>query len=177
MAAWSEPPPTSSSEARPAERAGCGCAPSCPASTAGTGPALQEPARRLRHAPRPLPRAAPDPQPIAENAVRHGRDPRKGPPHASIRTRRTAQGPEATVTDDGRGFDPKDDDEPHVTPRNIQQRLEPTCAGTPAATAGDEGGTRATVAIPDAPKGSLAGIPKGSSPLAQDPNPLRVLSA
>ena len=93
-------------------------------------------------------------QPVVENAVRHGRDPYKGPLHVSIKTRGTATGSEVTVSDDGHGLDPKDDGGPHVALRNIRQRLELMCAGTLAVTAGDEGGTRVTVTIPDAPSGS-----------------------
>ena len=40
-------------------------------------------------------------QPLVENAVKHGRDPNAGPLHISIRTRKTANGSEITVTDNG----------------------------------------------------------------------------
>ncbi len=88
-------------------------------------------------------------QPIVENAVRHGRDPCAGPFHISIRTRKTDSGSEIIVTDNGRGFQPAKDSEPHIALKNIQQRLETMCKGHLAITAGDGRGTVVTVTIPD----------------------------
>ncbi len=48
-------------------------------------------------------------QPIAKNAVKHGRDTYDGPFHISIRTRKTDSGSEIIVTNDGRGFHPAND--------------------------------------------------------------------
>jgi hypothetical protein len=88
-------------------------------------------------------------QPIVENAVKHGRDPYAGPFHISIRTRKTDTGSEIIVADNGRGFDPAGDDEPHIALKNIQQRLEIMCGGSLTITPGDGGGTMVTVTIPD----------------------------
>ena len=89
-------------------------------------------------------------QPIVENAVKHGRNPYAGPLHISIRTRKTDSGSEITVSDDGQGFAPADDGEPHVALRNIRQRLEIMCGGHLAIAPNPGGGTVVTVTIPDA---------------------------
>ena len=88
-------------------------------------------------------------QPIVENAVKHGRDPYAGPFHISIRTRKTDSASEITVSDNGRGFDPADDSEPHIALRNIRLRLEMMCGGELTITPNDGGGTVVTVTIPD----------------------------
>ena len=88
-------------------------------------------------------------QPIVENAVKHGRDPYAGPFHISIRTQKTDTGSEIIVADNGRGFDPAGDDEPHIALKNIQQRLEIMCGGSLTIAPGDGGGTVVTVTIPD----------------------------
>ena len=87
-------------------------------------------------------------QPIVENAVKHGRDPNAGPLHISIRTRKTDTGSEITVSDNGCGYDPADDSEPHIALKNIRQRLELMCGGSLTITPND-GGTVVTVSIPD----------------------------
>ena len=88
-------------------------------------------------------------QPIVENAIKHGRDPYAGPFHISIRTRKTDSGSEIVVTDNGRGFAPADDSEPHIALNNIQKRLEIMCGGYLTIAPGDGGGTVVTVMIPD----------------------------
>lgn len=88
-------------------------------------------------------------QPIVENAIKHGRDPDAGPLHISIRTRKTDTGNEITVSDDGRGFDPADDNEPGIALKNIRQRLEMMCGGSLAITPNDGGGTVVTLTVPD----------------------------
>ena len=88
-------------------------------------------------------------QPIVENAVKHGRDPNAGPLHISIRTRKTDTGSEITVSDNGCGYDPADDSEPHIALKNIRQRLELMCGGSLSITPNDGGGTTVTVTIPD----------------------------
>ena len=88
-------------------------------------------------------------QPIVENAVKHGRDPYAGPLRISIRTRRTDTGSEVTVSDNGPGFHPADDDAPHIALNNIRQRLEIMCGGSLAITPGDGRGTVVTVTIPN----------------------------
>ena len=87
-------------------------------------------------------------QPIVENAVKHGRDPNAGILHISIRTRKTDSGSEIMVADNGPGFDPADDSEPHIALKNIQQRLAFMCGGSLQITSGESGGTEVTVRIP-----------------------------
>ena len=91
-------------------------------------------------------------QPIVENSVKHGRDPYIGPLRISIRTRKTDSGSEVVVADDGRGFDPADDTEPHIALKNIQQRLELMCGGHLSITPNNGGGTVVTVTVPDSTK-------------------------
>ena len=88
-------------------------------------------------------------QPIVENAIKHGRDPYAGPFRISIRTRKTDSGSEIVVADNGRGFDPADDSEPHIALKNIKERLEMMCNGEMTITPNDGGGTVVTVIIPD----------------------------
>ena len=88
-------------------------------------------------------------QPIVENAVKHGRDPNAGPLRISIQTRKTGTGSEITVADNGCGYDPADDNEPHLALKNIRQRLELMCGGSLTITPNDGGGTVVTVSIPD----------------------------
>ena len=90
-------------------------------------------------------------QPIVENAVKHGRDPYAGPFRISIRTRKTDSGSEIVVADNGRGFNPSDDSEPHTALKNIQQRLEIMCGGSLTITPNEDRGTVVTVIIPDSP--------------------------
>ncbi len=88
-------------------------------------------------------------QPVVENAVKHGRDPFAGPFHISIRTRKTDSASEITVADNGSGYDPADDSEPHIALNNIRQRLEMMCGGELTITPNDGGGTVVRVTIPD----------------------------
>ena len=88
-------------------------------------------------------------QPIVENAVKHGRDPYAGPFHISVRTRKTDLGSEIVVADNGRGFVPPDESEPHTALKNIRQRLEFMCGGTMDISPGDDGGTVVKITIPD----------------------------
>ena len=69
--------------------------------------------------------------------------------HISIQTRKTDTGSEIIVSNNGRGFSPSDDNEPHIALKNIQQRLELMCGGSLTVTQGDGGGTRVTITIPD----------------------------
>ncbi len=88
-------------------------------------------------------------QPIVENAIKHGRDPYAGLFTISIRTRKTDFGAEIVVADNGRGFSPTDDSEPHIALKNIQQRLELMCGGSMTITPKDGGGTVVKLTIPD----------------------------
>ena len=90
-------------------------------------------------------------QPIAENAVKHGKDPYAGPLHISIRTRKTDAGSEIVIADNGRGFELSDDGGLGIALNNIQQRLELMCGGTLRITPNESGGTVVTVTIPDRP--------------------------
>ena len=87
-------------------------------------------------------------QPIVENAVKHGMDPDSEPLRVTIRTRETDSGSEIIVEDNGPGFDPADDDEPHIALANIRNRLEMMCRGKLIITSRDGGGTVVKVAIP-----------------------------
>ena len=88
-------------------------------------------------------------QPIAENAVKHGMDPYAGPLHVFIQTRHTDSGSVIIVEDNGSGFDPAEDSEPHIALTNIRQRLEMMCGGTLDVKSRDGGGTTVIVTIPD----------------------------
>ena len=88
-------------------------------------------------------------QPIVENAVKHGMDPDSEPLHVFIRTRKTDSGSEILVEDDGTGFEPANDDEPHIALSNIRQRLELMCRGKLTILPREGGGTAVRVEIPD----------------------------
>ena len=87
-------------------------------------------------------------QPIVENAVKHGMDPDADPLMITIRTRETEAGSEITVEDSGVGFDPSEDNEPHIALANIKQRLEMMCNGKVIAMPREGGGTVIKVIIP-----------------------------
>ena len=90
-------------------------------------------------------------QPIVENAVKHGMDLDSGPLHIRIRARHTDCCTTVIVADSGPGFDPSIKIKPHTTLANIRQRLEMMCGGNLTFTDGENGGTVATVVIPDSP--------------------------
>ena len=87
-------------------------------------------------------------QPIVENAVKHGMDPESDPLRVCIRTRKTDSGSEIIVEDNGSGFDPAEDSEPHHALANIRQRLEMMCGGKLAIMPHEGGGTVVKVTIP-----------------------------
>ena len=87
-------------------------------------------------------------QPIVENAVKHGRDAWSGPLHISVRSRDTDAGSEIIVEDDGSGYEPQEDSEPHIALKNIRQRLEMMCGGELTITPREGGGTVVKVTIP-----------------------------
>lgn len=72
--------------------------------------------------------------------------------------RKTDTGSEIIIADNGRGFAPSDDSEPHIALKNIRQRLEMMCRGSLAITRADGGGTIVTVTIPDAAKSHPAKV-------------------
>ena len=88
-------------------------------------------------------------QPIVENAVKHGMDPDSAPLRITITTRATEAGSEIIVEDNGPGFAPADDAEPHIALTNIQQRLEMMCGGKLTIMPRAEGGTVVKVTIPE----------------------------
>ena len=87
-------------------------------------------------------------QPIVENAVKHGMDPDAEPLRIAIRTREADSGSEITVSDNGPGFEPADDDAPHIALANIRQRLEMMCGGRLEILPREGGGTVVKVTIP-----------------------------
>ena len=87
-------------------------------------------------------------QPIVENAVKHGLRSSSDPIHISVVTRKTDTSAEIVVEDDGPGFDPVDDNEPHVALNNIRQRIEMMCGGKLEIKGREGGGTSVTVRIP-----------------------------
>ncbi len=87
-------------------------------------------------------------QPIVENAVKHGMDPEYAPLCISIRTRETNFGSEIVVEDNGHGFTPADDREPHIALANIKNRLEIMCGGKMTIKPRKGGGTVVSVIIP-----------------------------
>ena len=89
-------------------------------------------------------------QPIVENAVKHGMDPDAEPLRISIRTLQTDTGSEIIVEDNGPGYEPADDQEPHIALKNIRQRLEMMCRGSMMILPREGGGTLVRVVLPDA---------------------------
>lgn len=87
-------------------------------------------------------------QPLVENAVRHGYNPDTAPLHITVRTRETAAGSVITVEDDGSGYNPQDDGEPHTALKNIRERLEMLCGGSLSIESAPGGGTTVTITLP-----------------------------
>jgi len=87
-------------------------------------------------------------QPIVENAVKHGMKSSSDPIHISVVTRQTETSSEIIVEDDGPGFEPVDNNEPHIALNNIQQRLALMCKGTLTISSREGGGTSVKVTIP-----------------------------
>lgn len=88
-------------------------------------------------------------QPIVENAVKHGMDPDAAEPlRISIKTKQAGSGYEIVVEDNGPGFQPTDDKEPHIALKSIRERLSMMCGGTLEIAEREAGGTRVTIRIP-----------------------------
>ena len=87
-------------------------------------------------------------QPIVENAVKHGMSESKTPIHVSVTTEKTDKANLIIVEDDGPGYKPADDNEPHIALNNIRQRLEMMCKGTLEIMPREGGGTLVKVTIP-----------------------------
>ncbi len=88
-------------------------------------------------------------QPLVENAVKHGMDPRGDPLHIYVKTIQTNSGSEIIVENDGPDFNPVDDNEPHIALNNIRQRLEMMCKDKMEITLREGGGTSVKVTIPN----------------------------
>ena len=87
-------------------------------------------------------------QPIVENAVKHGMRSSSNPLHISVITRLTKTSVEIIVENDGLGFTPVNDNEPHIALNNIRQRLEMMCKGKLEITPCEGGGTSVKITIP-----------------------------
>ena len=83
-----------------------------------------------------------------ENAVKHGLDPNLEPLHISIFTESTELGARITVEDNGPGYDPSADNEPHATLDNIRERLRSMCDGTLTIAPLETHGTSVTILVP-----------------------------
>ena len=87
-------------------------------------------------------------QPIVENAVKHGMDPDADEAlHIFIRTEKTDAGNVIIVEDNGPGFKPNDDNQPHIALKNIRLRLE-AVGGSLTVFPKDGGGTKVRITIP-----------------------------
>ena len=87
-------------------------------------------------------------QPIVENSVKHYLSASNDPIHITVITRKTDTANEIIVDDDGPGFKPADDNEPHIALNNIRERLEMMCKGKLEISQRNGGGTRVKVTIP-----------------------------
>ena len=76
---------------------------------------------------------------IVENAVKHVMDPYSGPLRILIQTRHTDDGTGIVLEDNGVGFDPEGESNPHTTLKNIQQRTAMMCHGAMTILLGKEG--------------------------------------
>ena len=100
-------------------------------------------------------------QPIVENAVKHGSGNERFRLEILIRTEKTADGSEITVTDNGPGFAAQPDAQPdaketHVGLANVRERLELMCGGSLSIDSGPKGGTVVTIRVPEKPEGSIS---------------------
>ena len=86
-------------------------------------------------------------QPIVENAVKHGVDPDMDPLHITVRTRKSSHGNEIIVEDNGPGFGPSDNADPHIALNNIRERLKIMCNGSLHISAREGGGTVVTIVV------------------------------
>ena len=69
-------------------------------------------------------------QPIVENCIKHGFGENVSSLHIIIRTRKTEDGAEIQIEDDGCGCAPAPDGAPHVGLENVKERLNMMCGGT-----------------------------------------------
>ena len=87
-------------------------------------------------------------QPLVENAVKHGLDTNGKPLSISVTTRLTDKENEIIVEDNGPGYDPTNDNEPHIALNNIRERLKAMCGGSLEITPREGGGTKVIIRIP-----------------------------
>ena len=87
-------------------------------------------------------------QPIVENAVKHGMVSCNDPIHISVATVKTDKAIEIIVEDDGPGFKPTDNNDPHIALNNIRERLAIMCSGTLNISARSGGGTMVKLILP-----------------------------
>ena len=87
-------------------------------------------------------------QPIVENAVVHGVSPELEALRITIKTKKTDNGSELTIKDNGEGFSDISDDIPHTALKNIRQRLQAQCGGTLKIESSPDG-TTVTIFVPD----------------------------
>lgn len=87
-------------------------------------------------------------QPIVENSVKYGISPDLEPLYLSIITEEADDGISIIVEDTGPGYNPSDDNAPHIALDNIRERLNTMCNGTLDITPRNEGGTKVTIRIP-----------------------------
>ena len=95
-------------------------------------------------------------QPLAENAVKHGRKPDGGKLFITIRTAKTDKGIEVTVENTGAAFGEIKNDDPHIALNNISERLKLMCNGTltitsvpPTSSIVSDSRTTATITLPN----------------------------
>jgi signal transduction histidine kinase len=78
-------------------------------------------------------------------------DPELEPLRITVQTRETEGGFRILVADNGPGYAPAADDEPHIALNNIRERLKLMCGGTLDIRPGEGAGTVVTVTVPDRP--------------------------
>ena len=89
-------------------------------------------------------------QPIVENAIRHGVRIRSDG-LVTVSTKFCPEGHLITITDNGKGFDPRsvnDDDRPHIGISNVRERIEKMCGGSLTIRSFPDAGTTVTILIP-----------------------------
>lgn len=92
-------------------------------------------------------------QPLAENAIKHGRKADGGTLNIVIRTRQTTKGIEVIVENTGASFGEIKNDDPHIALNNMRERLRMMCSGTLTvesvrANKTEEARTIATIVLP-----------------------------
>ena len=90
-------------------------------------------------------------QPLVENAIRHGVKTRQEGGVVTVSTRRTEEGVEVRVSDDGKGFSSltaRQDERRRVGLDNVRERIERQCGGTLSVETGSTG-TVVTLHLPE----------------------------